>query len=460
MSFKQVIAITHRMGLQIIRSKWTIPYLVLFPIFFIALYWFGFSASPIGTTPTFLLGVVNNDEGLSDSIQKLFQNETIMGNESLSQYHSPEVLTQGFGVEFINLLNTSTYSNQTNSPKIFDVTLFSSVDEAEDELLKRDIDILIVIPSRFSNASLAIFNSYWKNAFGFYFHEILQELYPEVPSLPTNITESIQIKGDDTYINFRHAKSVIDTFISGYQDLTYYFSGPGGSITLAMNNEYQVSIPQYSLFELTTPGLFAFGILVQPSLLSLLLCMEFRPKNKTIDLIWVSPCSGTHYILGSFLIQVPVMLAQTFILFFASILFGFTPQGNLFLGMIISLSIFPFSSALLYLTTAFISNEDIAGTVLGFGGPLLSFMSGAFIAVPQIILFPNIFPTASGYNRDFLIWDLMPLTHSVTALRQGLLYDFNIWQVLPDVLFSILLGIIYLLVAMLIFYYMRFKRSG
>ncbi len=460
MSFREVKAIFKRMGIQIIRSKWTIPYLAVFPIFFMALYWFGFSSSPIGTTPTFLLGIINNDEGLSVPVQNLLMNETIMGNETFLQFHSNEVLKTGFGLEFIELLNTTTYSNQTESSRIFDVTLYESTTQAENILLKRDLDLLMIIPEQFSNASLAIFNSYWKNTFGTYFHETLQETYPEIISLPVNVTEPILIKGDETYMNYRLAKVVLEAFISGYQDLTYYFSGPGGSITFNINQEYQVSIPQYTLFELTIPGLIAFGILVQPSLLSMLFCMEYRTKNKTIELILLSPASGKSYLLGSFFIQLPVMLVQTILLFFAGFLFGFTSESNYILGIIVALLIFPFSSALLYLTVAFISNEDIAGTILGFGGPLLSFMSGAFIAVPQIVLLSNAFPTASGYLRDFLIWDLMPLTHSVTALRQVLLYDFNIIQVLPEIIFSLFLGLIYLLGAMTVFYFMRFKRRS
>jgi len=458
MTLKNSLAVCGRMGLQIIRSKWTIPYLVIFPIFFIVIYWFGFSASMIGTTPTFRLGIVNNDEGLPKAFQDVFLNETLIGNDTFIFYHSIDVLEKGFGIELIQMLNSTTYTNHTDSPNIFDVSVYSSISEAEELLIERDLDILMEIPFGFSNASISIFNRYWKNTFGQYFHEMLQIYFPEVPSLPVNVSETVIIQGDDTYINFRLAQSVLASFLENYQDLTSFFEGPGGSINFALNQENQISIPQYSLFDLTIPGLIAFGVLVQPSLLSMLFCMEYRSRNKTIELILLSPSAGTGYLLGSFLIQIPVMFAQTLILFFASILFNFTPQGDVLLAIIISLTIFPFSSSLLYITTAFISNEDIAGTILGFGGPFLCFMSGAFIAVPHISLIPNAFPLAGGFTRDFLIWDLMPLTHSVTALRQVLLYDFNLQQVIPEIFFSLLFGLFYLLVGMITFYYMRFIR--
>ena len=79
---------------------------------------------------------------------------------------------------------------------------------------------------------------------------------------------------------------------------------------------------------------------------------------------------------------------------------------------------FPFSASLNYITAAFFSNEDVAGTVTGFGAPILGFMTGAFVETPKIVLFPNSFPTAGGYARDFLLWDFIPLTHGINAIRE------------------------------------------
>ena len=103
MTFSQILGLTKRMGIQIIRSRWTVPYLLLFPIFFIGLYWFGFSASPVGLTQTYSLGVINEDEGLTDIYAELFSNETIMG-DTFSMFHSHAMLEQGFGSEFLALL--------------------------------------------------------------------------------------------------------------------------------------------------------------------------------------------------------------------------------------------------------------------------------------------------------------------------------------------------------------------
>ena len=460
MSLRQVLGIAHRMGIQLLRSKWTVPYLILFPIFFIGLYWVGFSTSTVGESQTFLLGVINHDDGLSDDLKSLFRNETIMGNSSFTQYHASDVIDKGFGSEFIDILANLTYSNSTNAPRIFNITQFKKESDAENALFTRDLDILIILNPQFSNATLTILNTYWKNTYGFYLHEMIQSYFPATPDVPTNVNDTIRIRGDESYLNYKLAKSLITIVIHEYQDLTTAFKERGGSVSFRMNKEYYVNIPKYSLFELSIPGLIAFGIIVKPSLISLFFCMEFRPNNTTFDRIRLAPSSASAYILGSILIQVPVMIGQTLILFLASLILGFNPDGNLLLGFLIALTIFPFSLFLLYICTAFLSNEDVVGSVLGFGAPFLAFMSGAFIEVPKIILYPQIFPAASGYPRDFLLWDLLPLTHTVNALRQVLLYDFNFHLVMPDILMSLFLSTVYLIFSVILFSYLRFKKRG
>ncbi len=459
MSLRQILAISHRIGVQIIRSRWTIPYLIIFPIFFIALYWFGFSASPIGLNQTFTLGVINHDDGMDIQIQNMLLNETLMGNWSLDQFHSTEALTDGFGSEFISILANLTYNNQPNSSHIFDISVLPDEHEADTKLKNRELDIVLILPHQFSNASLGLLNQYWKSTYGMYFHEFLQTIDPSLPDFPIHTTENISIRGDVSYLNYQIANSILVNLIKGYRDLTTAFRGPGGSIKIVMNEEINISIPTYSLFGLSIPGLIAFGIIIQPSLISLFFCMEFRTNNRTFDLIRLSTSSST-YIFGTFLIQVPVMIVQAFLLFASSLLMGFQPQGDIFLGYLIALTILPFSASLIYFATAIFSNEDVVGTILGFGGPFLGFMSGAFIEVPKIILVKDILPTASGISRDFLIWDLLPLTHTVSALRQVLLYDFTLTQVFSDILLSIMLSLVYFFSSLLFFSYFRFWRSS
>ncbi|MFW9904827.1 MAG: ABC transporter permease, partial [Candidatus Thorarchaeota archaeon] len=181
-------------------------------------------------------------------------------------------------------------------------------------------------------------------------------------------------------------------------------------------------------------------------------------RKMTFDRILVSPLSAKDYIMATLVVQLPVLFFQTIILFLACLLLGFNPQGDIILGFIIACSLFPFAASINYITAAFFSDEDVSGTVTGFGAPILGFMSGAFVEIPKIVLIPHSFPTSSGLTRDFLLWDLLPLTHGVNAIRQVLLYNFSIKQVLPDIITNLALSSIMLALFVYIFKKMRFRR--
>ncbi|MFX0063774.1 MAG: ABC transporter permease [Candidatus Hermodarchaeota archaeon] len=458
MGVMQVIGVTQRFGIQVIRSRWTIPYLIIFPAFFIGVYWIGFSASEVGTNQTFQLGVINQDEGFSDEVKALLGNKTIMG-EDFTTFHSSDVLEKGFALELANLLNTTKYSNESEAKNIFDVTLLSDLAEGQEKLENRNLDILIIFSPTFSNAMLSMLNQYWNRTYGLYLHEMIQLQFPEAPDLPTHENETTIIMGDDTYITFQLANSILTLILEQYSDLRSAFDSPGGSIQLVFNEEYLVSLPKYSIFDMIIPGLIAFGIILQPSLFAYFVGDEFNPKRRTYDRLHLASLSPIAYTFGTLIIQIPVFIAQTVILFVMALLLGFTPQGNLLLAFCIAMTILPLNAAICYLVAAFFYDEMTIGTVLGFGAPILAYASGAFTALPHLVVLPNFFPTASGMMRDFLLWDLFPLTHVVNALRDVLLYNFTLEQVFADILTGLFLSTIMFIFAIILFAYYRFWRS-
>ncbi|MFX1507647.1 MAG: ABC transporter permease [Promethearchaeota archaeon] len=457
MSLRQIFGVVQRLGIQVIRSKWTIPYLILFPLFFIGIYWFGFSASEIGTNQTFKLGILNSDEGFSDKYKELFLNETLMGGWLP---HTKEAIEKGLAIEVIDLLSQLKYSNETDAKHLFEVVMINSSLEANTSLEHRELDLLVVFPPNYTNVSLSAVNNFFYITYGYYFHEIIQSIDPTAPELPTmNDSTTISILGDETYVNFVIAKSIITIFLEQYHDLSMIFNSPGGRISVLMNQDYLINLPKYSFFEMMVPGLIMFGIIIQPSFYSTLMCNEFSDKRKiTFDRILVSPLSAKDYIIASLIVQLPVLIFQTAILFLACFLLGFNPQGDILLGFLIACSLFPFAASINYITAALFSDEDVSGTVTGFGAPILGFMSGAFVEIPRIVLIPHSFPTSGGMTRDFLLWDLLPLTHCVNAIRQVLLYDFSIEQVFPDIVMNLALSSLMLVLFIYIFKVMRFKR--
>jgi len=208
MGLRQVIGVAQRVGVQTIRSKWTIPYLILFPAFFIGVYWAGFATSEVGTNQTFQLGVINKDAGVSEAVKTLLGNETIMQG-GFSSFHSPDVLEQGFASELVTLLNITRYSQEADAKRIFAVTLVPSVSAGQVQLENRNLDILLEFSPMFSNATLSFLNQYWKQTYGLFLHEMIQIQFPNAPNLPTHYNETIIIRGDETYVNFQLANSIL-----------------------------------------------------------------------------------------------------------------------------------------------------------------------------------------------------------------------------------------------------------
>jgi ABC-2 type transport system permease protein len=456
MTIRQIVGVSQRIFMQLVRSKWTIPYLLLFPAFFIAVYAFGFSASDIGTNQTYQLGVINKDAGFSEGVKDLLGNETIMQG-SFSGFHSESAIENGLASEFLQLLSDLKYSNKSNAKKIFEITPLSSPSKAEADLENRKLDIVIELSPVFSNASLAAFNHYWNLTYGLFIHEQIQQEYLNAPNLPTTENDTITIYGDDTFVNFKVARSILTLILESYFDIRAMFSSSSGTISLVLEEDYQVSLPKYSVFDLVAPGLLLFGLIITPSMFAVFIGDEFHPEHRTFDRLQIAPISSTSYTIGSLLVQIPIYFAQAIVLFAIALILGFNPQGNLLIAFFIVLTILPFTIALSYLAAAFFYDESTIGMILGFGSPVIAFASGAFTILPHLVLMPEVFPTPSGIARDFLIWDLLPLTHCINAARAVLLYDFSIEQVFADILAGLLLSMILLIASLLIFVKMRFK---
>ncbi len=452
---QQTLAVSKRIFLQIIRSKWTIPYLIGFPAFFIAVYAFGFSASDVGANQTFLLGVINNDEGFNNDVKSLLANETI--TEKFFQSEFPqEVVEQGLAYEFILLLSNFQYNNEPNSKNIFKITELSNESDTTEKLENRELDIIIEFPSTFSNAILSAINHYWNIDQGIYLHEEIQVEFPDAPNLPLNENATIVVRGDDTFLNFQIARTVLSSILEAYLDPSIIYGPNTGSVSLTLDEENQVLLSKYSIFELIAPGLIIFGLVITPAMFATFIGVEFNPENRTFDRIQIAPISPISYTLGSLLVQIPIYFIQAVILFGVTLAFGFEPEGDLILGFCIALTIIPFTLALAYLAAAFFHDENVIGNILGFGSPVIGFASGAFISLPQIVIIPNLLPTPSNMTRDFLIWDLLPLTHSVNAIRIVLLYNFSLESVFFDIFLGFLFSTLLLICSIYIFTKRRF----
>lgn len=466
MSLQQIFGISRRMGKQIMRSKWTIPYLLLFPGFFIMIYWFGFSTSEIGANRTYMIGIVNEDSGFPMEIQNLFQQPEIqnvlINNESgiLNSFYINQTIEKGFSFHFISVMEELQYAGSADSNKLFEIEVYDNNDKVNDEIKNRRVDAVIEISNSFTMSVLSIFNHYWELTEGIKLDAYLQSINSLMPEFPNFNVETITVRGDSNHLHFIQAKALLEIYIDNYFSLKNYFPDIGGDITFQLDPGNEVSIPTYSVFEILLPGIIIFGIIIQPSLFAAFLSEEFRPGRRTFERIKVAPVGASTYIIGTILIQIPLMMLQTLTLFIIGILLGANFIGNLLLAYLIAISLLPFIAALNFIAAAYLNDEDSVGMVYGFGSPILGFASGSFTVLPHIVLFHNIIPYPGNNKRDFLIWDILPTTHISNAVRNVLLWDHTFNDVITDILMNLVLSFVFLIFSIYVFNSRRFKGEG
>ena len=285
----------------------------------------------------------------------------------------------------------------------------------------RQTDILMVIPEDFSNTTLSALNNAFKTQQGLYLHEVPATL-PNFPvglmiEYPLTSNSSIQLTGDANYLNYQISEQIIDIFLQNYEKSLSSVTPPA-EITIGIED---ISLINYSIFDTITPGIMVFALLAQGGFMSALLSDELVAPNKTIERIRLSVINPREYLVGVTLVQLIITPIQLFVLFGMAYLLGFQASGSLVSAFIVFWLGSIFSLAFTFFNGAIFTNPSAASATTGFLATPIAFASGAFFDIEPITLFQNIFPTASGELRDFLLWDLLPTTHLVNATRSILL---------------------------------------
>lgn len=407
------------------------------PTFMAFMFWFAFSTAGLGEAQTYYIGVINEDEGISEALRD-FLNTTQSFNSS--------TLEKGFAYEFIDILNTTDYpaDEGEESMRIFNIREFDSREDGKKAVESRGIDAIVIFPKNYSNTTLSALNQAFYIQNGAY----LGPLFPE------NDSSSIIIMGDESYSRFQIANAILTQFMAFYIEAIQSFDYSGGNIEL---NIHSIALIDYSLFDTIIPGILIFAVLSQASMLAAFLLVEIT-ESGTIARVRLSLIKPWEYITGVTLFTFCLSFVQLSILLAISIfIFGFTPTGSVIDAMFVLILSTIFSTALGFIFSGIFKSSEAAGQSAGFVIAPLSFMSGAFMEVPTITLIPSIFPTASGLPRDFVLWDLLPSTHAMNALRSILLNGFTLIDVWADISFILITGLTLLGLSTIIYNKRRFS---
>ncbi len=408
---------------QVIRSPARLSLIIGFPIFFIMIFAFIFGGGVDETTVS--LGFLNlDDSGLLESDwEEDFTNFTDAwgDNDSINPF------TVGFGEYFVRSLEGQANLDISNST--FRIVEFNSIDEMLVSVQSRAVSIGIVIPSDFSLAVLSGLNS----------RETILTGQPIVDNsliLRQNLT--INILGDPSFLAFQTGLTEVENALDSFQSQVYGIQVPAGNFQSVFENVVSYELTQFDYF---ISGFFTFGLILTSSGIAGIIGEE--RDYRTLERLKLSQVKPAEYLLGISLNQIVLAIIQVVIMFGAAYLFGFRGQGNpIFAALIAIITLLPVLGLAVFVS-AFVPNGRDANGVIAMLSAPIGFVSGAFLPVPEIPLIQNLVPDGSGSLRALQLWDFFPFHASTKAIRNILLFDHSFAQILPDLFFLIIGGLLF-----------------
>ncbi|MHA2345850.1 MAG: ABC transporter permease [Candidatus Hodarchaeales archaeon] len=417
---------------QVIRSPARMVLIIGFPIFFILIFAFIFGGGAMNEE-TVSVGIVNLDKSqtLISVWREDFSNYTSIWGDN----ESTDPFSTGFGEFFIQSLKGQTNLEISNSS--FRIVEFSSTKEALVSVQSRVVSVGIVIPSEFSLAVLSGINA----------REILFTGQPIVGNpLILNQNLTIDILGDPSFLAFQTGFTEVENALDSFKSQIYGIDVPAGNFITTFENVVSYELTQFDYF---ISGFFTFGLILTSSGIAGIIGEE--REYRTLERVKLSRVKPVEYLLGISLNQVALATVQVGIMFIAAYLFGFRGQGNpIFAALVAILTLLPILGLAVFVS-AFVPNGRDANGVIAMLSAPIGFVSGAFLPVPEIPLIANIVPDGSGSLRALQLWDFFPFHASTKAIRNILLFDHTFAQILPDLIFLIIGGMLFFVFGMIFF---------
>ena len=405
---------------EIFRDKKGLALLIVFPMAFMFVFGFAFGSTNSVNEPMDIV-VLNYDTG------------TILYYENISE----EI---NFGDNFTSRLKDLKYED--NVTHLFTVHNVSE-EKANDMLIKREISCILIIPENFSNAIRAMINETVRTEITSNIGEMVVGMnissYPTNYTLPEveNVTAELIIKGDTGYIEFGRAQSVLIKVFEGYKNEIKRNAAENVSYHDFVLSKIK-SIPgteSFTVFDYQAPGIIVFALLMMVPAVAGSLARE--SEKGTLERLKLSKMKSFDLLFGTLIPWSLVASVQVIILFLVALLMGFHWQGGNF-SLILAIGIGIIggvaSISLGLLVAAFVKSEKHATTLSPIIAVPMSFLVGAFFPLPKAVI---------GHinGKGFQIYDVLPWTHTVNALRYLLTfgnYNVSYYIVMMSILTAIL----------------------
>jgi ABC-2 type transport system permease protein len=441
------VKITFKGLREVFRDRKGFLFLLLFPASFIAVFSLAFGSGTFqaGISLPRDIAVVSYDTGT-----------TVTSNNTTRLVN--------YGDTFTKVLENATAEN--SSTKLF--RLHNVSEEQANELLRsRSIDALVVIPANFSSAFTSMVNDTVRTAItsGVGARTIaggtvgqnqaaiqssptsipnqtstrlqtvqaapassnLTNTTPKNVTLPkaSNVTSALSVEGDSGYVYFATAQAFITTIYDQYKNdvaAAAVADAASGGAYRSLSDYVPLEMrpiagtQSLSPFDYMVPGLIVTAILVQVALVSGSLVRDI--EIGTLDRLKLSKVRAFDLLFGTFLTWTLVTIVQVPVLIAVATALGYHYSGSLSsleLAMVIGVIAGMASIALALLIASFAKSEMQA---LELGAMIvlpLAFLAGAFFPLPKHVL-------GEFAGRTYVLYDILPWTHAVSALRSVLTY--------------------------------------
>jgi len=390
---------------ELLRDRRGLLFILLFPMFFMLVFGFAFGGMGQSNTPH-SIAVVNYDEGATLT----YTNQTT-----------------NFGNNLTNVLEDVKYQN--SDVHMFNVT--KTTEQNADKLLKqRDVDAEIIIPKDFSKASVALITNTLQSSTSSLQGSSQSSTQSTLQSTQSsgasadNITAKVIIRGDTGYMGFGTAQGILTGVFQGYKDdivteVQNRIQGtPGAQPHQFIQTEVEgmPGTEAFTSFDFLAPGMIVFAILLLATSVAASLTREVN--TGTLERLKMSKMKSFDLLFGSSIPWTLVAAAQVVILFAVAIAIGFHWQGSInsiVLAVVVGIIGGISSIALGMIIASFAKNERQASNLGTLITVPMSFLVGAFFQLPQVTV-------GNFMGQTFQIYDVLPWTHTLNALRSVLTY--------------------------------------
>ena len=395
---------------ELIRDRRGLFFILLFPIFFMMIFGFAFGGMGENNTPH-NIAVVNLDQGTINSTG---------GSVNYGNNLTAELQDQNYP--------------QNNDVKLFNVTTTTD-SNAKDLLRTRSVDAELVIPANFSDSVQSLINN-----------TVLSSTGASSANASVNkITSTLTISGDTSYIGFGTAQGTLVGFLSQYQQgIVTAITGTQPVQYINTSVQSVAGTTSFTEFDFLAPGMMVFAILLLATTVAAILTREV--ESGTLLRLKISKMRSFDLLFGGLIPWSLVAGAQVVILLVVAIILGLKWQGSVYsilLAIVIGIIAGIASISLAMIIASFAKNDRQAANL------------GTLIVVPTAFITGSFFPLPAEYvtffGHTFQIYDILPWTHTLTALRSVLVYGSG-WNVVSsDVIISAILALILFVIGVFLF---------